>query len=507
LYRFGTKRKILVFFIVAAVCLSAEAPAGGQAADNDPARIYRGALAQFYAGKYQEAREQFEKLIVDFSDSIQARDAIYKTGESFFREENWEKAGSYFRLYIDRFPLSRNAGDAQARLAQCEGKTGSKIAAVKILIRRKPIRHLAVRADFLTAASEAELTRAVADIAKSGATTIIVKGAATGGEPLHALFRDSSVKQGVYFQTEKAPVVGDAVTAVNRVAHGMGLRVLVEMPMLSAPWALTQSPEWADGNWDGESAAVKPSPRLDAFNEDAQYYLRGLLEDLAGTPSDGILLSDLALRPEEGLSEKALAAYRNASGASANPADFFGAAAREGGARTVELREPYAPYAEFKAKRLSEIAGYMASSIKSTNPAMQVFIEVDGSALTSAPEALAHLSQDAALFMRAGHDGLVVFADWRKLSPLATPDKRTEILKKLSQEAAGLGRDPNRVIICLNVEDAATKKYYPDWEIALALENAAGAMPFGVALFPMRPDFPYNRFFETLRATKKQKGI
>ncbi|MCZ7586636.1 MAG: tetratricopeptide repeat protein [Deltaproteobacteria bacterium] len=429
--------------------------------------MYGSGLNLFYAGQYAMARDKFLAVAKDFPDAPEVRDAVYKLGEAFYREENWGEAGAYFRLYIDRYPLTHNARDAKARLAQCEERAGGPIEAARLPSRVSPVVHRAVLADFLPFPSETALRRASAQLVGQGVTTVIAAAATRPRTPVHALLGDARERQGAYFPTDRAPVVGDVIEPLCRVAGGLKLRVFALIDPLDASWA-----EESGGD-----------ARLDLFDPEVRARAQGLIADLAKTPVAGIVVAGLNSPPSGEASEHALAAYEKIAGRRPAPEAFFD----ETGAPTAA----YAEFAEFKARAAAELAAALAGAAKETNASLRVFVEVDARALTDAPDALAALAQDAEALLNApGVDGLLARVPWHK-DGIAD----TAVLEKSAREAHALDPSGERIVLALPVFDEATKRFYLPDEIRAAYAALTGRGPRGVAVFPARLDFPYNSLF------------
>ncbi len=484
-------------------------PALPPAPAEDPAALYQAGVRAFYAKAYDEARDRFGRIVANFPESPFARDAIYKTAESWRLEGDCERGGAWHALYLQRFPLGTNARDAKARLAECTTKVGHVLTAARPEMRIDPIRHLAAWSDELPFATDDAAKRAATQLASAGLNTMIVAGTTRPGAGLHALAGQPVVRDGAYFRTTHAPQVADVISSVGVAARSARLRLLATLPVGIAPWWTASKPEWADRAWDAEAKDLRAGSRLDLFHDEAVDALASLAADLAASSVDGVILTDLASRETESLSAAALAAFTTATQLTYEPREFFGAlAARADGAIEVELTEPYARFAEVKAARAAAVVRRLAEAIKAARPGLPVFVELDALALLSPADALARRSQDAMLLAATGVDGFVVRAPWRELAAaqgLLAAD-RPKALERLGVEAQKINADGKKWIFVLPVVDSATKTFFPAWEIETAMANACARMPVGFALLPTRLDFPYHERLQNGLAAGREKG-
>ncbi len=73
---------------------------------------YDGAYALFKAGKYSEARKFFENFLKTYPNDQLTDNALYWTGNCYYKEKKYEKAISTFEDIIKKFPKSNKAPDA-----------------------------------------------------------------------------------------------------------------------------------------------------------------------------------------------------------------------------------------------------------------------------------------------------------------------------------------------------------------------------------------------------------
>ncbi len=473
--------------------------------DEEAAQIYLRGLNLFYDAKHQGACVAFQLLIDKYPGRPETRDAIYKIAESHYRRNEWEKAGAFYRLYMERFPLSANARDAKKRLAQCENWHGAKIHAARPLSLYPPLRHAAVISESIPYSDVADLRRGFSDLAGENFNTIIIWGTRPMQASIHGPVRSATTQQGAYFKTHQIPVIdADLVEKASRVAHGFGMRLFVMLPVRDCPWML-ETQQLMDRKWSHASNEYNESTLLDPFNAEAVALIEALAADLAATSIDGIILTGrLDLRPEEGMSAKALEAYSIFMGTEAEPEKFF----QKDEKGEMRFSEPFAQYALFKTRHMNGLVKKIKGEIKAVNPAMQVFAELDPLALIDPAQALAQRSQDGKALFETGVDGVFVRYDWRRDDPAfgKSVTMRLDALARMSKEAAAINSDGRRWIFALPTEEAGSRRFLPQWEITKALANLRGKNAVGIALFPLSNSFPYNKYLISGTGTNSSTG-
>ncbi|MCB9477859.1 MAG: tetratricopeptide repeat protein [Deltaproteobacteria bacterium] len=474
----------------------------------DVTTMHSRAIRLFYNKKYAPAREIFAQIVREYPDAPQARDALFKFAESFYREGNWRQAGAHFRLYQQRYPLAPNASDAELRVAACESKYGEPIPVARPLHSATAERHQALIADRLPFADDAALRRGLATFSAGGFNTLIVQGNTRPGLEKHAMAASATVDTGVYFITPHAPVVFDIVDAVSPAIKSYDMRLMVRLAPLRQRWVSAQAPEWMDRRYDTRKGELVTAPRLDPFDADAVRLAQKVLEDLARTPVDGIVIAGLSFDKDEGFSEDALAAYERTLGLRVDPARLF---SDNDDAAAVELGDANAEadrrrrVGQVRAQRLTELLRRWTVAIKTINSAVQVYVEIDPRAVLDVDAGRLESAQDAAAWFDTNIDGLLVACDWRDLAPNASPSDRPSVVGQVAQKALQIHDDPLGWFIALPTQDTRTMGTLPHEEIQQAVRAARSAGPVSLALFPTRLDFPYTHWLQPIPGSEGSK--
>lgn len=95
-------------------------PGGGTPATNgaNPDDLWATGRAAFEASKWDEARDAFKKLVVQFPNHDRADDAQYFRAESYFTQKNYDDAIREYQKVYDKYPTSPLADDALFRAGE-----------------------------------------------------------------------------------------------------------------------------------------------------------------------------------------------------------------------------------------------------------------------------------------------------------------------------------------------------------------------------------------------------
>jgi tol-pal system protein YbgF len=84
----------------------------------NPDDLWAQGRAAFEASKWDEARDAFKKLVVQFPNNDRADDAQYFRAESYFTEKNFDDAIREYQKVYDKYPASPLADDAMFRAGE-----------------------------------------------------------------------------------------------------------------------------------------------------------------------------------------------------------------------------------------------------------------------------------------------------------------------------------------------------------------------------------------------------
>ncbi len=138
---------------------------------------------------------------------------------------------------------------------------------------------------------------------KLGYNTVILRVFHNHGDRFHNLVKKSARKQGlegVYFDTDQAPVISDILTPACKSAHRAGLKIFAWMTTLKANYDRSLRPQVLSFD-ENQGKISRENNLLDPQAQENIVFLKQLYKDLATYPIDGILLQDdLILRHNQG---------------------------------------------------------------------------------------------------------------------------------------------------------------------------------------------------------------
>ncbi len=139
-----------------------------------------------------------------------------------------------------------------------------------------------------------------------GYNTIILRVFHNHGDRFHNLVKKSTrtqKREGVYFNTDLAPVISDILTPACKSAHRAGLKIFAWMTTLKANYDRSLRSQVI--SYDENSGSIKREENLLDPTEPVNIdFFKKLFQDLATYPIDGILLQDdLILRHNQGFAQ------------------------------------------------------------------------------------------------------------------------------------------------------------------------------------------------------------
>ncbi|NOZ88285.1 MAG: family 10 glycosylhydrolase, partial [Deltaproteobacteria bacterium] len=337
-------------------------------------------------------------------------------------------------------------------------------------------------------------------LAKAGINTLIFRVFNNKGDR-YFRFLPPQAAQGVYFKTDRAPVVSDALSIVVSSARRHGLAVWAWMTTRYATYGLNMGKDWQAGEYDFASGTIIPAKGLNLFNPMVQEHLAGLFRDLAAYDLDGILLQDdLVLRHNEGWSPFAREAFKKEMGLELDPRDLYhGVFLSENGKYYVSrYSEKFWDWSAWKNRKLLELAKKLMLAAKGRRPGLKFGINLMYEAVTSPRNALAWLSQSLPEAKKDGFDLFSVMAYHRQIKrELNLKGKELDhFMAKLVKNAVKTFREPSRVMIKLQVRDWRNGTRIPVSELDEMLSQVLKTSGISIGFVPVSGP-------EDLKALKK----
>ncbi len=480
----------MVMVIAFSIFLNWNQAGSDEPGKNSPDKIYFEGVKLYRAGKYSLARERFFELLLLYPSSRFAPDSVYKIGESYYRESAYEKGGGFFRLYLERYSLGKNAADAKIRLGACEKIVGGKIDAAHPKTKRRgdPVR--AVRIGWFFHPSLPALERSLAQLKLQGANAIIMPSMLLPGQKPHRVL-DKGAGPGALFHTTHTDVSQEIFQNIASMAHKYGFRLIAEFPVLSMP----TGPR--DLKWNPVSQVATPGSNLDIFAPKSLKIALGLIKDLAKNSIDGVLLSDIALPPLAGAGPHGIKAYIKAVGiAPAFSEIFLEPTEAAPGVFNYKIDPGYTEIAKVKCEKVASFVKELAKAGKEENQNLEFYVELSPLSVKEPSEGMIRHSLDGENFIDPVLSGIFIEEDLLAISRAGalTEDSLSGSIERLLRGARAF-TGPDNIIFGIKIYDAVTRKTAPDWQTSAAIKTG---IKLGVKSFfasPWSLGYDYSKIF------------
>ncbi|MFQ5736590.1 MAG: poly-beta-1,6-N-acetyl-D-glucosamine N-deacetylase PgaB [Thermodesulfobacteriota bacterium] len=501
--RFGAAL-IGVFILLLVTLCGAPRASGGQSYFND--KPYFTDLGQLnYAtflmreGDYRLAAREFARLIESFPASPLLPRAQYGMAEAYYEAGRLHDAEEELKLFISNFKDNPFAERARLRLKEVRRKLGRDDNGPERkgpgIYRRAPwtpgppgLR--AVQVMLFEGRTYEQTGAELKRLREAGVDTVIVRVFHNPGDRYYPFVR-SRVPAGVYFSTDKAPVVEDILGRVASLAHENGLKIFAWMTTRYADYGVEGSRELACKGYDLDTRAIVRCRGLDLFNEKAVQRLEGLYSDLASYDIDGILFQDdLVLRHTEGFGPYMGALYREETGAGMDPEELYLRGPEPG---RVHYTERFWEWASWKNRRLLTVANRLREVVNEKRPGVRFAINLMYESVTNPPYALAWLSQNLEAAVASGFDYYSIMAYHRQMGTELEkgPEEIRALIGRMVVDASEAVADPQSVLMKLQTIDWATGEPLSNGEVVGLLRQIRDSRNVSLAVVPYRGDFPF----------------
>ncbi len=485
---------VVILFLLVAV-------AGLVAAAEDMLSLYKKALADFYAGRYEDAETVFLNVYRAKPDAPYAPDAVFKAGECAFRMEHYAAAAAHFEYYLRAYPLGTSAFEARLRLEQARSHTRERLPLPAIQAQWGRV--LAVWYDAFPATDREGVQRAMNGLARLGYNTVVVTAYRLPSAGNHRFLEANAPAMGALFASEAAPLCADVMADLVVAAHKAGLKLVAALPTRAA--VAGAKPETLDKRWNVRARVIEPdTAHLDLFQDDNVNRLVALARDLALQGVDAIWLDrDLGYAPNEGLADVVLAEAKRRLGREIDPAVALAdlVVSQNGQALSGGRREDYAAMCEIRADRVTHVVDSIGRAIKGVHPSCRLGLILPTAASIDPIAGLRDTSVDVDALARLPYDHLIAWADWRawRLANGLTGQQAYESMKKLAVGLNRLAGANERAVVGIQAMTPGGERLLPDWELSAGLTALQSAGPCGIVLFPDAPDQPVSKVIEPVQ--------
>jgi biofilm PGA synthesis lipoprotein PgaB len=342
-------------------------------------------------------------------------------------------------------------------------------------------------------------------IAKTGADTVIVRVFHNKGDRFYP-FITPRTDAGVYFNTDRAPVVADALAPMIGAARNNDLKIWAWMTTRYTVWGDDSRQLWA---YDFRNRAIVPAFGRDLFDDREIADLVGLYKDLAVYDIDGILFQDdLILKHNEGMGKNAERLF----GSPIRPETFYKNPylSPDGSKYYVDgYTDRFWEWSRFKASRLADVVQTIIRGTREARPDLKFAVNLSYEAVTRPDKALAWLSQDIDKFLLNGTDYVFIMAYHRQImreKGLSDPDAAGKLLAEITSRAVPAGGQPSRIGIKLQVMDWDTGRPIAPQELKRAASYLRQIDSVSLVFVPYVPDAPFTEIQGIFRTALRKKN-
>lgn len=465
-------------------------------AENPGEAYYESAMELFYDGLYLESRRKLQEMLDRYPDSQMAPEVRLKIAESSYLEGDLQNAAVFYQQLIDRYPQLPEAYEARVRLRQCmeRGASGYKALMNENAV---PDRLAAVMVPLLAGKDFSDVTREIERLSRMGFNAVILRVFHNEGQPYHGPADASQVSSGVYFRSSGAPLVYDLLPDIAQICHRYNLKLFAWMNTRDAVYGMDDNPDLMTWRYDPAGDALKVGSGLNLFHPEVENYLVGLYRDLATYDIDGILVGDdLLLRLDEGFSHQARKTYAELYSRSLDPALVLQGIdpTADQGADLSNLSRELWNFSKMKCERIVELQEALCRAVKEIRPTLPFGVSFNFLASSDLQKGMIYLAQDLSRSSEAGFNYYAVATYQKQIARQLSLDQKQlyqYINEVISRSKAIVGR-PQRVLIQVQLVDWQTETYIEPREVQELLDLVLAKEPPSLALFPYRPDFPYE---------------
>ena len=323
---------------------------------------------------------------------------------------------------------------------------------------------------------------------KAGFDTVILRAFHMTGDRLHGPAASSGTStlpsEGVYFKTERAPVLMNILGPFVRISHELDMKAYAWMVTRMAAFSNTDLP--TDVEFSAKDGMFHETDSLDILSSEVKPYLAGIFMDLAATGVDGILLQDdMVSRMGDGFTKANMARYRKDTGDRFPPYRFLRTRTGSDGRTYTVAERGFSRWVRWKTSRIVSLAHSLERSARLVNPEIFLAQNLTYEAVTDPDNGRLWLSQDLQQVLVSGPSYAALMLYHRQIQ-YELEMGFNDVLKMVEQSLSGLeGRleQRSRVILKFQTRDWKTGATVPPEDLLSALLTAWGG-GWSIALVP-----------------------
>lgn len=480
----------------------------GQERTLNPAEIYDASMELYHKNRCEEALKGFSEIIQHSSTSKLVSYSQYMIGLCYIKMGRYEEAIEQLALYLKNFPSGDRVKEAELGIQLSKEKLKEKeiLSAQKsVLVRERVKRRICAQISYLDSRNLLEVEKKMKTLKEAGVNTLILRVFQNKGDRVYR-FVKSHAEEGVYFQTQYAPVVEDILGKLVEMAHRHGLDLFAWMTTRYADYGLSGHPEYRCKSYNFETKSMEIARGYNLFHPDVLERLEGLFRDLGRYPIDGILFQDdLILRHNEDFSPEANKAFQKEFGFLPHPERFYvdPYPSDSGKYYVKSYTERFWTWANWKNQWLMKVAKRLMNAARESNPNLQFAMNIYFETILNASNAVAWFSQTLTGALENQFDYYAIMAYHRQAMKSRRMEVREaiDLMAEVAKKAIESVGDPSKVIMKVWVlnwksNEAISFELAPLKEIDEILSKILDHGKVSLAFVPYLELFPIHQFKE-----------
>ncbi len=495
----------------------------GQEKAPNPGKLYDAGTELFHRGRYEEAASRFFRLIQTFPTSRLVSYSQYMIGQCHLKMEKYEEAIQQFELYLKTYPEGDRVKEAeeggqmsrerlkekipprslQATAPMEETKVMSAVSKNPTQLEgkspevREVKRRVCAQVFYFDGKDLGEVEKRVRALKNAGVDTLILRVFQNRGDRMYK-FVTPRHEEGVYFQTDYAPVVDDVLGKLAEIVHRNGLDIFAWMTTRYANYGLQGRPEFQCKRYNFETKKIEMARGLNLFHPDVLRRLEGLFRDLGRYPIDGILFQDdLILRHNEDFGTEANKAYLKEFGYLPHPDLLYVDPYKsESGKYYVKAyTDQFWQWAHWKNRWLMNVAKQLMAAAKESNPTLRFGINLYYESILNHSNSVAWFSQTLSEALEKNFDYYAIMAYHRQtMKELNLEEKRAiDLMAEVAEKAVKSVGDPSRVLMKVQILDWKSYEVIPTREVEAVLDEILRHGKVSLAFVPYIDQFPLHK--------------
>ncbi len=325
------------------------------------------------------------------------------------------------------------------------------------------------------------------NIRNAGYNTVIFRVFQNPGDRHHFLLKEHPIKCGVYFKTNKAPVVLNILNIISGAAHRNNLKIFAWMTSREMKWDFPGKVEITETVYNPETDSYEKGSGIDIFNPEAIRYITGLYCDLAAHNIDGILFQDdLVLKHTTGFGDFASAEFFDRTGVELKADNLYRFS--ENPVRKISgYLDPFDAWCRIKAQKIISLVNCIAVNARKVNKNLKIALNVYYDTILNPKNGLHWLSQDVELWKNNNEiDYFMIMAYHRQIGKELNIDGDSAVQRVISMPdiLSEWIEVPERYIIKLQTIDWESGEMISREELSYLINGLCGNKHRSFALAP-----------------------